>query len=38
MSHKVDDENFRLLLALLDPTVFATQAGMRRALDRERSP
>lgn len=36
--HKGDDENFRLLLALLDETVFATQAGMRRAIDPDNSP
>lgn len=36
--HKGDDENFRLLLSLLDETVFATQAGLRRALDRDHSP
>ncbi len=36
--HKGDDENFRLLLALLDDKVFASPAGMRRALDRDSSP
>ena len=36
--HKGDDENFRLLLALLDDKVFASLAGMRRALDRDSSP
>lgn len=36
--HKGNDENFRLLLALLDETVFATKAGMYRALDRDHSP
>src|SRR5581483_7441377 len=36
--HRGDDENFRLLLALLDPQVFASLPGMRRALDRDRSP
>ncbi len=36
--HKGDDENFRLLLSLLDEQVFATQAGMRRALDKDNSP
>ena len=36
--HKGDQENFRLLLALLDDTVFATQAGLQRALDRDNSP
>lgn len=36
--HKGDDENFRLLLALLDETVFATQRGLRQALDRDHSP
>lgn len=36
--HKGDDENFRLLLALLDEAVFATVSGMRRALERDSSP
>ena len=36
--HRGDDENFRLLLALLDGTVFASIQGMRRALARDRSP
>ena len=36
--HKGDDENFRLLLAILDDKVFASLAGMRRALDRDSSP
>ncbi len=36
--HKGDDENFRLLLALLDDKVFASLAGARRALDRDNSP
>jgi superfamily II DNA or RNA helicase len=36
--HKGDDENFRLLLSLLDETVFATQGGLRQALQRDRSP
>ena len=36
--HKGDDENFRLLLSLLDSRVFASLAGMRRALDRDSSP
>ena len=36
--HKGDQENFRLLLSLLDETVFATQAGLQRALDRDNSP
>ena len=33
--HKGDDENFRLLLSLLDDKVFASQAGMRRALNKD---
>ena len=36
--HRGDDENFRLLLSLLDPTVFATQRGMLRAIRRDGSP
>ena len=36
--HKGDDENFRLLLSLLDDKVFASLSGMRRALDRDNSP
>ena len=36
--HRGDDENFRLLLALLDPGVFASLKGMRQALDRDDSP
>jgi superfamily II DNA or RNA helicase len=36
--HKGDDENFRLLLALMDDKVFASLAGMRRALDKDNSP
>ncbi len=36
--HRGDDENFRLLLALLDPQVFASQAGLRRALAGPNSP
>lgn len=36
--HKGDDENFRLLLSLLDPTVFASADGMRHALDPDGSP
>ena len=36
--HKGDDENFRLLLALLDDRVFASLSGMRSALDKQDSP
>ena len=36
--HKGDPENFRLLLALLDDRVFASQAGVEKALGQERSP
>ncbi|MGD0766041.1 MAG: helicase-related protein [Dehalococcoidia bacterium] len=36
--HKGDDENFRLLLSLLDSKVFASLKGMRHALDRDNSP
>ena len=36
--HKGDPENFRLLLALLDDKVFASQAGVDKALTQERSP
>ncbi len=36
--HRGDDENFRLLMALLDEQVFASQAGLRRALDKDSSP
>lgn len=36
--HKGDDENFRLLLSLLDEQVFASQLSMKRALDRDNSP
>ena len=36
--HKGDPENFRLLLSLLDDKVFASQAGMQRALTDEQSP
>ncbi len=36
--HKGDPENFRLLLSLLDDKVFASQAGMHRALSDEQSP
>ncbi|HZT06350.1 MAG TPA: helicase-related protein [Chloroflexota bacterium] len=36
--HKGDDENFRLLMSLLDDKVFASRAGLRRALDGDRSP
>ena len=36
--HKGDDENFRLLLSLLDEQVFSTLAGMRSALQGEDSP
>ena len=36
--HRGDDENFRLLLSLLDERVFASLSGMRRALDPAHSP
>jgi superfamily II DNA or RNA helicase len=36
--HKGDDENFRLLLQLLDETVFASQAGTRQAVHGDHSP
>jgi superfamily II DNA or RNA helicase len=36
--HKGDDENFRLLLSILDDKVFASLAGLRRALDKDNSP
>jgi len=36
--HRGDPENFRLLLALMDDKVFASLAGMRRALDKDNSP
>ncbi|HYU18205.1 MAG TPA: helicase-related protein, partial [Chloroflexota bacterium] len=36
--HRGDDENFRLLLSLLDETVFASVHGMRHALERDGSP
>ena len=36
--HKGDPENFRLLLALLDGNVFASQEGARSVLDKEGSP
>ena len=36
--HKGDPENFRLLLSLLDDKVFASQAGVDKALGQERSP
>ena len=36
--HKGDPENFRLLLTLLDDKVFASQAGVEKALGQERSP
>lgn len=36
--HKGDPENFRLLLSILDDQVFASQAGMHRALDKDDSP
>ena len=36
--HKGDDENFRLLLALLDETVFASLSGARRAIEGDHSP
>jgi superfamily II DNA or RNA helicase len=32
--HRGDDENFRLLMSLLDEKVFASLAGMRQALDK----
>ena len=36
--HKGDDENFRLLLSLLDDKVFASVAGARRAIEGDESP
>ncbi|MCY3957105.1 MAG: helicase-related protein [Chloroflexi bacterium] len=36
--HKGDSENFRLLMALLDENVFASQAGTQNALNQESSP
>src|SRR5581483_4924453 len=36
--HKGDDENFRLLLSLLDDTVFASIIGARRAIGGDDSP
>ena len=36
--HKGDPENFRLLLSLLDDKVFASQAGVEKALGQEISP
>lgn len=36
--HKGDDENFRMLLSLLDDKVFASSAGMKRALEGDNSP
>lgn len=36
--HRGDPENFRLLLALLDPEVFASQAGAEEAINGENSP
>ena len=36
--HKGDPENFRLLMALLDENVFASQAGTQNALNQENSP
>lgn len=36
--HRGDDENFRLLMSLLDDKVFASMAGLRRALDKDASP
>ena len=36
--HKGDPENFRLLLALLDDKVFASQTGTKSAMDKDRSP
>lgn len=36
--HRGDDENFRLLMSLLDDKVFASQAGLRSALDKDSSP
>jgi superfamily II DNA or RNA helicase len=32
--HRGDDENFRLLMSLLDEKVFASTAGMKKALDK----
>lgn len=36
--HKGDPENFRLLLSLLDPDVFASAAGAEAAIDPDSSP
>ena len=36
--HKGDPENFRLLLALLDDKVFASQGGLARAIEKDDSP
>ena len=36
--HKGDPENFRLLLSLLDDKVFASQAGVEKALEQKVSP
>ena len=36
--HKGDPENFRLLLSLLDDKVFASQAGVEKALEQQVSP
>ena len=36
--HKGDPENFRLLLSLLDDKVFASQAGVEKALGQDVSP
>ena len=36
--HKGDPENFRLLLSLLDPDVFASAAGAEAAIDPDASP
>ena len=36
--HKGDPENFRLLLSLLDDKVFASQAGVEKALGQQVSP
>ncbi|HMS71562.1 MAG TPA: DEAD/DEAH box helicase, partial [Baekduia sp.] len=37
-THKGDPENFRLLLSLLDPDVFASAAGAEAAIDPDASP
>jgi superfamily II DNA or RNA helicase len=33
--HRGDDENFRLLMSLLDEKVFASREGMKKALDKD---